>query len=366
MHKGLKIAAAVLALVLLSCSAAFSAMAMLSVRAVAQEISREEQQGTAENDVRIAGQYVIRATTQISDAYLSGDSSQLNDRDKETLAMASAVLDQIITADMSPFEKETAVYDWMVSNLAFDQGALVVIPTTGADSDSPYGVLKYHNAVCVGYATTFRLFMQMLDIPCMVVHNTELYHSWDLVRLDDHWYHVDIYSDVGQGGYAHFNVPDSVRLQQQSWDTDFVPAADSLAYNVGWQNRQTVDSVYDVPAALRRAVDDRLGTCAVAFSCDITGADSQVVDSMVNALDSALCQGYYPDLSTGIWDRSWVQDTDGTYGLLLSFHYDTWEEPDPPIEDTVDWDQADQALRDAFSDLFDLSLYGDYYNDPWA
>ena len=41
--------------------------------------------------------------------------------------------------------------------------------------------------------------MQMLDIPCMVVHNTERYHSWNLVQIEGNWYHVDIYSDQGWG-----------------------------------------------------------------------------------------------------------------------------------------------------------------------
>ena len=98
--------------------------------------------------------------------------------------MAAAVLDEIITEDMTDYEKELAVYDWMTHSLQYDTGVLQVIPRTEADADNPYGTLKYHNAVCVGYATTFRLFMQMLDIDCMVVHNTDAYHSWDLVKLD--------------------------------------------------------------------------------------------------------------------------------------------------------------------------------------
>ena len=56
------------------------------------------------------------------------------------------------------------------------------------------GVLKYHNAVCVGYATTFRMFMQMMGIECKVEHNTEKFHSWDVVKIDGDWYITDIYS----------------------------------------------------------------------------------------------------------------------------------------------------------------------------
>ena len=141
-----------------------------------------------EDDVVIAEDYTILSTLPISDAYRSGDRSALTDKQKETLDMASEVLDQIITEGMDDYAKEEAVYLWMTKNLAADSGLLLVIPSTHADCDNPYGVLKFHNAVCVGYATTFRLFMQMLGIPCMVVHNSERYHSWDLVQLDGGWY----------------------------------------------------------------------------------------------------------------------------------------------------------------------------------
>ena len=133
----------------------------------------ESEDVAQENGVIIGGEYEIKATTNISDAYKSGSTSGLSDKDKETLDMASAVLDEIVEDGMSDYEKELAVYDWMTRNLEFDSGSLLVVPNTQADCDNPYGVLKYHNAVCVGYATTFRLFMQMLDIDCMVVQDSD-------------------------------------------------------------------------------------------------------------------------------------------------------------------------------------------------
>ncbi|MBQ1406453.1 MAG: hypothetical protein IIZ00_09625, partial [Oscillospiraceae bacterium] len=55
----------------------------------------------AEDDVVIAGEYTIRSTKQISDAYLSGDTAALSDRDKETLDLAKNVLEKVITDGMS-------------------------------------------------------------------------------------------------------------------------------------------------------------------------------------------------------------------------------------------------------------------------
>lgn len=136
---------------------AFNLATLKSYVASQQEDQNEE---TTEDYVKIAEQYEIKPTTNISDAYKSGDTSKLTDKEKETLDMAKDALKEMkIKDDMSDFEKEKAVYDWMTSSLQHDQGALTVIPTTQEDCDNPYGVLKYHNAVCVGYATTFRMFM---------------------------------------------------------------------------------------------------------------------------------------------------------------------------------------------------------------
>ena len=377
MSKTFKIIAAVLALVMLAGCTVFSVITWSTVRALAQEREQEEEfedgheeHAHSENDVRIAEEYVIRATTQISDAYLSGSDAGLSDKDRETLEMASAVLEEIITDGMSDFEKEKAVYDWMVSHLAYDEGALVVIPETDEDCDNPYGVLKYHNAVCVGYATTFRLFMQMLEIPCMVVHNSDLYHSWDLVQLDDHWYHVDVYADMDQGGYGNFNLPDSVRVQQQDWDTEFFPAADALTYNVCWQNRVSVNSVYEVPAALRKAIDQKTSAFAVTFPAG-EYVDTDLVEQMVDALYTALMMADREDLPQGIQSWYWVTDEDGTQGLLVSFYYEENSDPDfPEPDDPEALEKANAALQEAFGDLLDVSIYEDhgdwYYTDTEA
>ena len=244
----------------------------------------------------IMDQYVIRSTLPISDAYKSGDDSKLTDREKETLEMAAAVLDEIITEDMTDYEKELAVYDWMTHSLQYDTGVLQVIPRTEADADNPYGTLKYHNAVCVGYATTFRLFMQMLDIDCMVVHNTDAYHSWDLVKLDDEWYHVDIYSDQDSGNYANFNMNDEACAQGHDWDRDFFPAAEGTKYNYAIQNAQTVEDIYAVPGLVKAALDEENGSLFLSFD-PIDEAHAQQVETMMDGIQSFLYDGgTYGDL----------------------------------------------------------------------
>ena len=54
-------------------------------------------QETTEDNVKIMnGEYEILSTTQISDAYKSGNTSGLSEKDQETLEMAKAVLEEVI------------------------------------------------------------------------------------------------------------------------------------------------------------------------------------------------------------------------------------------------------------------------------
>ena len=297
---------------------AFNLATLKSYVASQQEDQNEE---TTEDYVKIAEQYEIKPTTNISDAYKSGDTSKLTDKEKETLDMAKDALKEMKIKDrMSDFEKEKAVYDWMTSSLQHDQGALTVIPTTQEDCDNPYGVLKYHNAVCVGYATTFRMFMQMLDIECMVEHNNEKYHSWDVAKIDGDWYITDIYSDAGNGNYAHFNMTNNMFTQEQSWDQEFFPVANSLKYNMAYQNKQTVDSVYDIPKALRKAMDKQQGSLMIAFKEKIDDEKAQIANAAVSSVSDMLMNNNYKDMPYAINTYSWVTDPDsGDYLYSITF-----------------------------------------------
>ena len=315
----------------------------------------EEYDPGQEDEVRIASHYVIRSTLPISDAYKSGDRSALSDKEKETLDMASAVLDEIITPDMDAYEKEEAVYLWMTSHLAQDEGLLPVIPRTQADCDNPYGVLKYHNAVCVGYATTFRLFMQMLDIPCKVVHNSERYHSWDLVQLGDGWYHTDIYSDAGQGSYAHFNLNDAMQGQNQNWNRDYFPAADRSEYCYAVRNSETVENIYQIPAGMRKALEDRAGLYAVRFDSDFDEQNAAIVQEMLSQIQDRV---EYSEFSGDLYMDWRFMQIDIGWLLSVDLNWYNQEEPNVEIPDEA-YEKIEQAMEDAFGDLEEYHYWDD-------
>lgn len=346
-------------------STTLSAFNLATLKSYIATQNEDENEETTEDYVTIAEKYEIKPTTNISDAYKSGDTSKLTDREKETLDMAKDALKEMKIKDsMSDFEKEKAVYDWMTSSLQYDSGALTVIPSTQEDCDNPYGVLKYHNAVCVGYATTFRMFMQMMDIECMVEHNTEKYHSWDLVKIDGDWYITDVYSDQGNGNYAHFNMTDSMWGQEQNWDHDFFPAANSLKYNMAYQNKVTVDDVYDIPKALRKAMEDKKGAIMIAFNKEIKESDAEIANAIASSISDLLMNGNYKDMPNMLNSYNWVKDPDGdNYLFNVSMGSYNTNDNTQNLSDK-ELEKVNKAVQKAFDGLtqMDGSMYDGTYD----
>ena len=330
---------------------ALNVFTILKVKALEESAGGDKTEDVAqENDVTIGGEYVIKATTQISDAYKSGNTSNLSDKDKETLGMAKSVLDEIITDGMSDYEKELAVYKWMTANIGFDSGSMTAIPEDESKPvDNPNGVLKNHEAVCVGYATTFRLFMQMLGIDCMVVHDSHLSHSWDLVKLDGQWYHTDIYSDAGsgEGNFSHFNLNDEM-MNSQEWNTDFFPAADGYEYNYAYVNRTQCKDIYTIPEQVRAAINEQQGVVSFDFGDEISVDIYNIADTIMNQIENAVVFG--GDYGIGLsW--SWL-DADGDNIFCVYISYEKSEDPDvaPGVADETQ-QKIDDAVNKAFGDM---------------
>lgn len=169
----------------------------------------------------------------------------LADRDQVILQSCRDLLGEIITEEMSDYEKELAVHDWMIAWAEYDQAALSSLPGAQPtpDSDNPYGFFTGRAAICTGYTSTFQLLMDLLDIECVTVEGTAYNgtedHAWNMVRLDGDWYCVDVTWDdpvsstpvSPAAAHMYFNVTsDFMRQFGHQWDEEGVPAAEAGAW----------------------------------------------------------------------------------------------------------------------------------------
>ena len=283
-----------------------------------QAKEEEKTSDYKEDGYKVGNQYEIRSTTDISDAYKSGDDSKLSDTDKKTLKTASDILKSIIKDGDSDYQKELAVYEWMYQNIG--QGASTVVTLPAGSDFTPQGVLISKQAVCVGYATTFRMFMQMLGLECHIVHND--YHSWDLVKLDDDcWYHVDIYTDVSsRTEFQNFNMTDATAHSGHDWDSAALPAANGVRYTYAVQNNKQVDDLVSIVPYVKKELDktakDR-HSLYFSFKTRYTSDDLPKADPVVNGLNTAITMSGVDTMSlNGVWYNG--ENNDYILGIFIS------------------------------------------------
>ena len=174
-------------------------------------------------------------------AYKTEDISNLSEINVCILNAAKDVISQEIKDNMSDYEKELTIHDWITNHSSFDYSVFNRSSNNkfADSSDTPYGVLIDHSAMCHGYSSTFQLFMDILDIECITVFGTPnsngVEHSWNMVKLDGEWYCVDTAWDDpigGNPGHNYFNVT-SEHLRKGSihcWDENNIPEATATTY----------------------------------------------------------------------------------------------------------------------------------------
>ena len=183
----------------------------------------------------------IYDTDPISEAYRSGDDSKLSDKDKEIYYAAVAAIGNFHNDGMSEMETVIAAHDWIVTHTTYDKGMLLPIPEHSPDSVNPYGVLINGESICMGYTTTFHMFMDMLGVESVIVRGSSdgEEHAWNMVKLGEKWYHVDVTWDDfipdepdRQAFHLYTLVTDSVMKDMHVWDDSATEPADddSLIY----------------------------------------------------------------------------------------------------------------------------------------
>lgn len=158
-------------------------------------------------------------------------------QEKDVLEEITGVLARITTPAMSTLEKIVAVHDYIVRTYSYE------MHTKG----SPFAVSTFmaeKRGVCMAYALLFEKMMDMLAIPCYYVIGKadgegDAGHAWNIVKLDGHWYHVDVtWDDIGHAfeqheiRYRYFLLTDDQIANNHQWDLDLYPPCTSDRFKV--------------------------------------------------------------------------------------------------------------------------------------
>jgi len=91
--------------------------------------------------------------------------------------------------NMKDDQKIKLIHDYIINNTKYDtdRSDNKIIKY---DSDTAYGALIEHYAICGGYADSMKLFLDYLNIPNYKISSEN--HIWNLVYVNNDWYHLDL------------------------------------------------------------------------------------------------------------------------------------------------------------------------------
>ncbi|MDR2157417.1 MAG: hypothetical protein LBO81_06535 [Clostridiales Family XIII bacterium] len=165
----------------------------------------------------------------------------------EAAAVAAAlpgIIDEIYpgaenVGDASAYEKVLAVHDWLAIHLAYDD----TIPQSGFEN-GVYGALINRRTMCQGYAEALQLILlAATDVPVKMEigdgnngNGQWVGHAWNIVFMDERWYHVDATFDdpvgnpAGRADHCYFGQNDAALQNDHRWNVSYWPAADGTDF----------------------------------------------------------------------------------------------------------------------------------------
>jgi len=195
--------------------------------------------------------------------YYNSQGWQMSTRSyNEMIAERDRILQQTITEDMTEFEKLRAVHKWLVENVSYNENAWSWwhFEHTGSGWNPNFRHVRYpmehqmawsalilRTTVCAGYADALVYLLEPLGIEALFVlgdvyaeNGTSFAHAWNLVRLDENWYHLDAswnrfyFNGVPVVTYNWFLLSDFAMRRGQgmprTWDEIDLPEA-LVSYN---------------------------------------------------------------------------------------------------------------------------------------
>ncbi len=135
--------------------------------------------------------------------YLSEDFDSLAAVNEEISNIENIKYDIINQTGHDDVENLKIVHDYLVDTIEYDVEA-------GKNVYNIYGALVNKQAVCEGYARTYKLLLDELGIPCIIACGTGRNragetesHAWNYVQINGNWYAVDVTWDdpviIGNG-----------------------------------------------------------------------------------------------------------------------------------------------------------------------
>jgi transglutaminase/protease-like cytokinesis protein 3 len=136
----------------------------------------------------------------------------VDDKLQEVSDITDQILAEIITDDMTDFEKVHAIHDWICNNISYER-----LPNN--DDQELYAALTKRKTVCAGYAKLFSYMLSKVGIESDVIsgsavcsNGATIPHAWNVAIIDGGKYYFDLTWDDKENeiSYKWFGVSEDV------------------------------------------------------------------------------------------------------------------------------------------------------------
>lgn len=184
-----------------------------------------------ENEVYLSRLYIEMSWQYIDySSYVELEIDMSYGMTEEQNALALGKVEQIVEAmpsGLTDMEKVKYVNDYIVVNTKYNLDSK-------ESPYTPYSILLQGEGVCEGYALAALLLFDELEIEAKYISGDAVPggpHAWNLVKLDNQWYHLDItWNDPlpDQGNKVHYDyylISDQKIAQDHVWSKEDYPTA---------------------------------------------------------------------------------------------------------------------------------------------
>lgn len=156
------------------------------------------------------------------------------DKKKKIDDEVERVLKTTIQKNMTDLEKVKRIHDYLVLSVAYD----MTTKNIPKDSFEVYGALINKVAVCDGYTKSMQLLLNKVGVETILVSGASkgVNHSWNIVKIDDEYFHVDATWDdpVPNKPYVNYNyflVTNEQLKKDHQWDEKAYPIVKNDNYS---------------------------------------------------------------------------------------------------------------------------------------
>lgn len=214
-------------------------------------------------------------------------------RKKEEMQDAINEIKALITNNMSDYQKELIVHDYLVKKVKYyTYQNIDSIPTA---MHNAYNALVKKEAVCDGISKAFQVVMNQERIDCITVsgYMDKTAHAWNIIKIQDSYYHIDITSDKNKSNeynskeklsHVYFNVTDEEIMKTHKIRTEFkLPKCESEGLNYYFREDKIVVSRGNFDYDIQRIIEDSRGEELLEVRVlDNTISAEQLIQSLYN------------------------------------------------------------------------------------